>query len=352
MIRAPKPAAAEIAYAAEIETAIAEVRKLPGVAQPGAKGAAADARYAALACLEDPEGARRILPRASFEVLLRISAEAEAALGDTLDILLADGRYGFIAEAAAAAVTHRGRIGAAATVRIDRVVLHRALGLPIFLLVMYAMFLFTMNIGGAFIDFFDQAFGAVFVDGFGLLLAGWGAPEWLVTLLADGVGGGIQTVATFVPVIGCLFLFLSFLEDSGYMARAAFVMDRVMRAIGLPGKAFVPLIVGFGCSVPAGDGRAHPGKPARPRPHRDDGAVHVVRRAAAGLRSLRRRVLPHQRTEPGVRALPHRHRRGDRHRLHAEEHPAARRDHALHHGTAALPHAAHRQPAVARLGPA
>ncbi|WP_337996655.1 Fe(2+) transporter permease subunit FeoB [Oleispirillum naphthae] len=251
MIRAPKPAAAEISYAAEIETAIAAVRQLPGVTQPGAKGAAADARYAALACLEDPEGARRILPRAGFEVLVRITAEAEAALGDTLDILLADGRYGFIAEAAADAVTHRGRIGAAATERIDRIVLHRALGLPIFLVVMYAMFLFTMNIGGAFIDFFDMAFGAVFVDGFGLLLSGWGAPEWLVTVLADGIGGGIQTVATFVPVIGCLFLFLSFLEDSGYMARAAFVMDRVMRAIGLPGKAFVPLIVGFGCSVPA-----------------------------------------------------------------------------------------------------
>ncbi|OQW90711.1 MAG: hypothetical protein BWK79_19055, partial [Beggiatoa sp. IS2] len=76
-------------------------------------------------------------------------------------------------------------------------------------------------------------------------------PTWLIILLADGVGGGIQVVATFIPIIGFLFLFLSLLEDSGYMARAAFVMDRFMRFIGLPGKAFVPMIVGFGCNVPA-----------------------------------------------------------------------------------------------------
>jgi ferrous iron transport protein B len=76
-------------------------------------------------------------------------------------------------------------------------------------------------------------------------------PVWLVTLIADGVGGGIQTVATFIPVIGCLYLFLSLLESSGYMARAAFVLDKVMQKIGLPGKAFVPLVLGFGCNVPA-----------------------------------------------------------------------------------------------------
>ena len=125
------------------------------------------------------------------------------------------------------------------------------MGIPIFLVVMYLMFMFTINIGGAFIDFFDIAAATIFVDGFGHLLRGLGSPDWLVTLLANGVGGGIQTVATFIPVIACLFLFLSVLEDSGYMARAAFVMDRLMRFVGLPGKSFVPLIVGFGCNVPA-----------------------------------------------------------------------------------------------------
>ena len=116
---------------------------------------------------------------------------------------------------------------------------------------MYLMFMFTINIGGAFIDFFDQFAGVLLVDGFAEVLGSMGAPEWLSVLLANGIGGGLQTVATFIPVIGFLYLFLSVLEDSGYMARAAFVMDRFMRWVGLPGKSFVPLIVGFGCNVPA-----------------------------------------------------------------------------------------------------
>jgi ferrous iron transport protein B len=135
--------------------------------------------------------------------------------------------------------------------RVDRLLLHRIWAVPIFLGVMYLMFMFTINIGGAFVDLFDGVAGAIFVDGGRAVLDALGAPEWLVVLLADGVGGGVQVVATFVPIIGALYLFLSVLEDSGYLARAAFVMDRTLRRIGLPGKAFVPMIVGFGCNVPA-----------------------------------------------------------------------------------------------------
>ncbi len=113
------------------------------------------------------------------------------------------------------------------------------------------MFTVAVNVGGAFIDFFDILVGAVLVDGFGQMLTSIGAPPWLVALLADGLGGGIQLVATFIPVIAFLYLCLAFIEDSGYMARAAFIMDRLMRVIGLPGKSFVPLIIGFGCNVPA-----------------------------------------------------------------------------------------------------
>lgn len=251
MVRNPAPPAARVAYPPAIEGAVNAAAALPGLVPANATGSATDARFAALRAIEDVEGAARLLPPASFGALEGIVAAAEAELGDTLDILLADGRYAFIGEITADAVRQKGRATAAMTQKIDRIVLHRVFGLPIFLGVMYAMFLFTINIGGAFIDFFDQFFGTLFVDGLGHLLGDIGAPGWLTALLAGGVGGGIQTVATFVPVIGCLFLFLSFLEDSGYMARAAFVMDRVMRAIGLPGKAFVPLIVGFGCGVPA-----------------------------------------------------------------------------------------------------
>lgn len=177
---------------------------------------------------------------------------AQAEINAHDDIAAATARYVQAAALAEAAIQHkRQNAQHTLTERIDHIVLNRWLGIPVYLLMMYLMFMFTINIGGAFIDFFDQAAGAIFVDGFGALLAAFGAPEWLSVLLAQGIGGGIQTVATFIPVIGFLYLFLSVLEDSGYMARAAFVMDRLMRAIGLPGKAFVPLIVGFGCNVPA-----------------------------------------------------------------------------------------------------
>ena len=135
--------------------------------------------------------------------------------------------------------------------KIDAVVLNRIFGIPVFLIIMYLVFWTTLSIGGAFIDFFDIAFGATFVDAFGLLLKNIGMPNWVVTVFASGIGAGIQTVSTFVPIMFMMFLCLSLLEDSGYMSRAAFVMDRFMRAIGLPGKSFVPMLVGLGCSVPA-----------------------------------------------------------------------------------------------------
>ncbi|MBD1575553.1 Fe(2+) transporter permease subunit FeoB [Vibrio sp. S11_S32] len=136
------------------------------------------------------------------------------------------------------------------TEKLDQFVLNKWFGIPVFFAIMYLMFMFSINIGSAFIDFFDIGVGALLVDG-GHHLLDPHLPVWLVTVIADGFGGGIQTVATFIPVIACLYLFLTLLESSGYMARAAFVLDKVMQKIGLPGKAFVPLILGFGCNVPA-----------------------------------------------------------------------------------------------------
>ncbi len=175
----------------------------------------------------------------------------QGRVNEEVDIHIADTRYSH-AHAISQNVTRmRGRVKKTFSDRIDKVVLSRYFGIPIFLGVMYLMFMFAINIGGAFIDFFDGVAGAIFVDGFGELMRGVGLPEWLIVLLADGAGGGVQVVATFIPIITALYLFLSVVEDSGYMARAAFVMDRFMRGIGLPGKAFVPMIVGFGCNVPA-----------------------------------------------------------------------------------------------------
>ncbi|TDR23276.1 ferrous iron transport protein B [Marinicella litoralis] len=120
-----------------------------------------------------------------------------------------------------------------------------------FMFAMYLMFFFATNVASVFVDFFDIATGALFINGTSQLLTMVHAPDWLTVVLADGIGAGIQTVATFIPVIGFLFLFLTLLEESGYMVRAAFVMNNWLQKIGLSGKAFVPLIVSFGCNVPA-----------------------------------------------------------------------------------------------------
>ena len=133
----------------------------------------------------------------------------------------------------------------------DRWILNRGLGIPIFLAVMFVVFWVTQVVGGAFVDFFDLLGGTLFVETPRFILGRLGAPHPVIALLADGLGAGLQTMATFLTPIGCMFLCLAILEDSGYMARAAFVMDRAMGWVGLPGKSFVPLLVGFGCSVPA-----------------------------------------------------------------------------------------------------
>ncbi|WP_318456717.1 Fe(2+) transporter permease subunit FeoB [Photobacterium leiognathi] len=166
------------------------------------------------------------------------------------DIQVADVRYTFLHQLCQKVRRQEGRLSNSLTDKIDSVLLNRFVGIPFFFLVMYVMFMFAINIGSAFIDFFDISFGALLVDG-GHHLLDDHLPVWLVTIIANGIGGGIQTVATFIPVIACLYLFLAVLESSGYMARAAFVLDKVMQKVGLPGKAFVPLVLGFGCNVPA-----------------------------------------------------------------------------------------------------
>lgn len=166
-------------------------------------------------------------------------------------LYIADARYQSIATICNAASNSLKAEPHRLTLTLDRVILNRFLGLPIFLLVMYVMFFLAINIGGALQPIFDAGSVALFIHGMQWLGAVLHFPDWLTAFLAQGIGGGINTVLPLVPQIGMMYLFLSFLEDSGYMARAAFVMDRLMQALGLPGKSFVPLIVGFGCNVPS-----------------------------------------------------------------------------------------------------
>ena len=241
-------AQAHVAYPVEIEHGIQEL--LPLIRKESRD--AFHAEWLALKALEgDRKMASKFIGRQTMASADDVRVRIEKALGEDMDILIADARYGMIKSITNQVVNRRQQVSRTHSDAIDRIVLNRAFGIPIFLAIMYAMFMFTVNVGNAFIDFFDILAGTIFVDGLGELLTALGSPEWLVVFLAGGVGAGIQTVATFIPPIACMFFFLSLLEDSGYMARAAFVVDRFMRYVGLPGKSFVPMLVGFGCTVPA-----------------------------------------------------------------------------------------------------
>ncbi|AJE05635.1 ferrous iron transport protein B [Bifidobacterium adolescentis] len=138
--------------------------------------------------------------------------------------------------------------------RIDRVLLHPVIGVLVFLVVLFVVFQATTTLASPMQDWIDVTFRGWCTDGLDLLLGLFGpsvSGGWLRSLLVDGLLDGVVTVLTFIPVMGIMFLLLSILEDSGYMARAAFVMDRAMRALGLDGRAFLPIIVGFGCNLPA-----------------------------------------------------------------------------------------------------
>ncbi|NOR68998.1 MAG: Fe(2+) transporter permease subunit FeoB [Methylomarinum sp.] len=175
----------------------------------------------------------------------------EEKTGDEADILIVDSRYSFINTLTQDTLIQQSEAGKQLSDTIDKVILNRFLSIPIFFGVMYLMFTFTIKLGRAFKPFFKDFAQAIFVDGSEYLLTLMNSPQWLITLLSGGIGNGIREVLAFVPILGFLYLFISILEESGYMARATFAMDRFMRVLGLPGKAFVPLILGFGCNVPA-----------------------------------------------------------------------------------------------------
>ena len=137
------------------------------------------------------------------------------------------------------------------TDRIDRVLTNRIVGLPIFLVVMFVVFKLVVEVSAYFLDWVDAVISGPVTRWVSGLLTMLSAPDWLISLAVDGIIAGVGAVLVFIPGLVVLYLFLTLLEDSGYMARVAFVMDRVMRFTGLHGKSFMPMILGFGCAVPA-----------------------------------------------------------------------------------------------------
>ena len=235
-----------VIYDDVVESSLKQI--IPKVAE-FAKTENVDPRWLSIKLLENDEIATNITKGTLEELISTESLKIEKHTGDSADIVVADGRYGFIHGLARDVINRDAELDRTITDTLDKIALHRFVGIPLFLLAMYLMFMITMNVGAPFIEFFDILCGTIFVDGVKFLI-GDSLPAWITTILADGVGGGIQTVATFIPPISLIFFCLSILEDSGYMSRAAFVMDRLLRTIGLPGKAFIPMLVGLGCNVP------------------------------------------------------------------------------------------------------
>ncbi len=173
-------------------------------------------------------------------------------LGDR-ETLIADARYQYICRVVKLAV-QKGRPLGELTLsdKIDAIVTNKYLAVPVFLLLMLLMFSVTFGPIGSFLsDGVDILVNGYFASAVEKILAAWDVTPWLASLVCDGIIGGVGGVLTFLPQIALLFLFLSILEDSGYMARAAFIMDRLLRRFGLSGKAFIPMLMGFGCTVPA-----------------------------------------------------------------------------------------------------
>ncbi|MGB9686459.1 MAG: ferrous iron transport protein B, partial [Rectinema subterraneum] len=242
-----EPSALQIHYSTDIEQAIHEIElQLQKISSLYNK------RFIALSLLQgDPQIAEEIKNEGfgtAVEAAYVKAAHLEKEFGFDLETDIIEKRYGFIESMIRQSTKKLVSLEDKLTIsdKIDKVMTNRFLGIPIFALFMWVTFQLTFTIGGVFSDYIDQFFSWMKE-----IVGGIPLPHMLSSFIIDGLIGGIGNVFVFLPNILVLFLFLSFLEDVGYMARAAFVMDRVMHAIGLPGRSFVSMILGFGCNVPA-----------------------------------------------------------------------------------------------------
>ena len=236
-------------YGDEIEEELEKIQRILNEKEP-APAQKYGARWLALKLIEqDTDLAEKVR---SGELVSAVKASIEhlkSIFKEEPEIIIADRRYGFISGACQETIRSTVESRHSASDVIDAVVINRILGLPIFLVLMYVVFFLTFKIGKYPMGWLELFFGWA-----GGAIAGFwppGSESWVKSLLVDGVIGGVGGVIVFLPNILLLFCAIALLEDSGYMARAAFIMDRIMHRIGLHGKSFVPMLIGFGCSVPA-----------------------------------------------------------------------------------------------------
>lgn len=242
-----------VKYGREIEE---EIGRLSSLLQRSAELAGNHSpRWLAIKLLENDPEVRALVRRRcgnSDEVLdavQRSTQHLEAVFGDAPEIIIADRRYGFISGACRESVRATVQSRYDMSERIDSVLTNRIIGLPLFIGLMYLVFQFTFTLGAPVMELLEKLFGWI-----GAIISSLWAAESesaLKSLLVDGIVGGVGSVLAFLPNIMFLFLAIAILEDSGYMARAAFIMDRIMHKVGLHGKSFIPMLLAFGCTVPA-----------------------------------------------------------------------------------------------------
>ncbi|MGN1119970.1 MAG: ferrous iron transport protein B, partial [Oscillospiraceae bacterium] len=235
----------------EVHKAVHAIRH---IIEPRAEKEHIPPRFAATKLVEGDEPMRKRLDITENEEIIIgcIVEDMEISLGTDREAALADMRYSFIEDVSALCVTKRSETKEQLrSEKIDRVLTHKVFGIPIFIGIMLLIFWLTFSVLGAPLqDLLDNLI-TLGSDALAAVMERANVSSWVISLTVDGVCAGVGSVLSFLPIILLLFFFLSMLEDSGYMARVAFVMDKLLRKLGLSGRSFVPMLVGFGCSVPA-----------------------------------------------------------------------------------------------------
>ena len=239
----------EVGYGKEIEQELAGLEAVAGEKEPGL-ARKYGARWLAIKLLEgDGDVTAKVRDKDVIDTATDSAEHIRTIFGDEPEIIMADRRYGFISGACQETIKSTVELRHSRSDMIDAILTNRVLGLPIFLILMYLVFQGTFTVGAYPMSWLEQ-----FFDWAGRAITGFwpqGSESWVRSVLVDGVINGVGGVVVFLPNILLLFLAIAILEDSGYMARAAFIMDRLMHKIGLHGKSFIPMLIGFGCSVPA-----------------------------------------------------------------------------------------------------
>ncbi len=210
-------------------------------------------RWLAIKLIEKDEYVIQILKKETEKDISSLAKEhimvIEERFDDDTETIFTEARYGIINGILKDTLKKPKNYNIPFTEKVDKIVTNKYLGLPIFLALMYIVFKLTFDGSGPFIDWVDGFINGYIGKYVGLALTG--APNWLNSLVINGIIGGVGLVLTFVPLMLFIYFFLALLEESGYMSRAAFVLDKIMHSIGLNGKSFIPMILGFGCNVPA-----------------------------------------------------------------------------------------------------